>query len=442
MKYRNPLIVLSTILVLGLQGAAYAGADTESVENAAEAELQVQLEAEYKKALSQAEQQRQAAEASIEKAREQLTQASRQSEKATAESARTRATHEAEREKMHEELNHARRQLRETSREISRVNREVARAQAEQHTSRFVFRTSERPVIGVILGEADNVGVKVLGVSPDGPSERAGIQQGDVIVAMGGRVLASVDEEGNARSSLQVVMEDIQATEPVVVSVERGDQTLDLTVIPEVREPLTWNTVTRFPSAPRAPDSPDRVVTVERIRVPQIDTEALAEHIEQIRVQVEERGALMEVARVAPIDGEYEFEFHEMSEMGDFALHDANVWFGLPMAQGLQLAEIDAGLGEYFKTDRGVLVLKAKADNDLQLESGDVILQVGGTEVNSPAEFMRALRDFDSGDEFELDIKRKRKDRTLKMVMPKNWNSFIAPTFEKAHRIEITSVFN
>ena len=442
MKYRNPLIVLSTILVLGLQGAAYAGADTESVENAAEAELQVQLEAEYKKALSQAEQQRQAAEASIEKAREQLTQASRQSEKATAESARTRATHEAEREKMHEELNHARRQLRETSREISRVNREVARAQAEQHTSRFVFRTSERPVIGVILGEADNVGIKVLGVSPDGPSERAGIQQGDVIVAMGGRVLASVDEEGNARSSLQVVMEDIQATEPVVVSVERGDQTLDLTVIPEVREPLTWNTVTRFPSAPRAPDSPDRVVTVERIRVPQIDTEALAEHKEQIRVQVEERGALMEVARVAPIDGEYEFEFHEMSEMGDFALHDANVWFGLPMAQGLQLAEIDAGLGEYFKTDRGVLVLKAKADNDLQLESGDVILQVGGTEVNSPAEFMRALRDFDSGDEFELDIKRKRKDRTLKMVMPKNWNSFIAPTFEKAHRIEITSVFN
>ena len=123
MKYRNHLIVLSTILVLGLQGAAYAGADTESVESAAEAELQEQLEAEYRKALSQAEQQRQAAEASIEKAREQLTQASRQSEKATAESARTRATHEAEREKMHEELNHARRQLRETSREISRVNR-------------------------------------------------------------------------------------------------------------------------------------------------------------------------------------------------------------------------------------------------------------------------------------------------------------------------------
>ena len=88
------------------------------------------------------------------------------------------------------------------------------------------------------------------------------------------------------------------------------------------------------------------------------------------------------------------------------------------------------------------VVYTVTEDNELQLESGDVILQIGGTEVNSPAEFMRALRDFDSGDEFELDIKRKRKDRTLKMVMPKNWNSFIAPTIEKAHRIEITSAFN
>ena len=106
------------------------------------------------------------------------------------------------------------------------------------------------------------------------------------------------------------------------------------------------------------------------------------------------------------------------------------------------MAEIDAGLGEYFKTDRGVLVLKAKADNYLQLKSGDVILQVGDTEVNSPAEFMRALRDFDSGDEFEVDIKRKRKDRTIDLVMPENWTSFIAPAIEKAHHIKITSAFN
>ena len=57
MNYRNPLIALSMTLLLGLNGTAIAGADTESAEAAAEAELQAQLEAEYKKALSQAEQQ-------------------------------------------------------------------------------------------------------------------------------------------------------------------------------------------------------------------------------------------------------------------------------------------------------------------------------------------------------------------------------------------------
>jgi hypothetical protein len=219
--------------------------------------------------------------------------------------------------------------------------------------------------------------------------------------------------------------------------VERGDQTLDLTVVPEVREPLTSHTISRFTSVLAAPAAPGDVVRIEHIVVPEIDTEALAEQIEQIRIEIDERRVLMESGEFAPHAGEFEFEFHELSELGDFALSDANIWFGLPMTQGLKLAEIDPGLGEYFKTDRGVLVLKAKTDNELQLESGDVILQVGDTEVNSPAEFMRALRDFHSGDEFEMDIKRKRKDRTLKTIMPENRTSFFSPHDSSNHTVRV-----
>lgn len=436
MKYREPLMVLAAALLLGLGGTATAATDEEAADRAAEAELQAQLEAEYKKALVDVEKDRQAAEASMEKAREQLQLASEQREKAINAETRARAAQRAELAKMHEELNHARRQLRETSREIARVNREVTRARAGGGSSEFVFRTPPRPVIGLVLGDADDVGIKVLGVSPDGPAERAGIKQGDVIVALGGRVLAAVDEEGDTRSGLNIALEEIKADEPVIVSVERGEETLDLTVVPEIREPLTWQFDTRIPTAP---DAPGRVVRIERIEVPEIDTEALTEHIEQIRIEIDERGALMESGEFAPLadEHEYDFEFHELSEMGDFALHDANVWFGLPMARGLKLAEIDPDLGEYFKTDRGVLVLKARADNDLQLESGDVILQVGDTEVNSPAEFMRALRDFDSGDELEIDIKRKRKDRTLKTVMPEKRTSFFAPQDSTTHTFKI-----
>ena len=450
MNYRNILMVFVAALLLAAGTMTSASADDEPANTAEEAKLQAQLEAEYEKAMLAAEKERLVAEASIEKAREKLQLAAEQKRDAVEQSSLERAAQQAEMEKMHEELNHARRQLQQTSREISRVNREVSRARSNRHASGYAYSISDRPVIGVILGDADDVGVKVLGVSPDGPAERAGIKQGDTIVALGGRVLAAIEESADAKEGLQITMRDIKAEEPVNITVERGQETLDLTVTPQVREPLTWQTITRFSTAPTAPPSPsapnvpgsplaEHVITVERIEVPEIDSVQMTEQIEQMRAEIDERRALMEAGRIAPRDGEYEIEFHDMSEMGNFALHDANVWFGLPMAQGLQLAEIDPDLGEYFKTDRGVLVLKAKEDNDLQLKSGDVILQVGDTEVNSPAEFMRALRGFESGDELEMNVKRKRKDHTLKMVMPESRTSFFAPLDRETHTYTIST---
>jgi len=447
-------MAFATVLLLGLANSAIASAESDSAEMAEETELQAQLEAEYEEAMSVAEQQRLAAEASMEKAHEQLKLATEQRKLSAKQSVEARAAREAEMRQMHEELTHARRQLQETSREIARVNRELARASADRHTASYVIRTSERPVIGVILGDATKVGVEVLGVSPDGPSERAGIKQGDVIVAVAGRALSEIEETDDARDGLRIAMRDVEADEPLLISVERGDKTLDMTVVPEIREPLSWQSVTRFPTAPRAPrvphvtatvrsphspDAPENVITIERIVVPDIDTVEMTAKIEQMRTEIEKRRALSESSRVAPGDGEWEIELHEMSELGHFALEDANVWFGWPMAQGLQLAEIDPGLGEYFKTDRGVLVLKAREDNDLQLESGDVILQVGDTEVNSPAEFMRALRSFESGDELVMNIKRNRKNRTLKTIMPEDRTSFFLPGDVETHTFTITS---
>ena len=450
MKYINTLVALTLALLLGSSSAVAATSDEEAARQAEEKELQAQLEAEYRKAMSEAEKERMEAERSIAMAREQLERISEEQREVAREQAResaeSRAAQQAEMEKMHEELNRARRQLQETQREIARVNRDVARARArERHATSFTYTVADRPVIGVILGDADDVGVTVLGVSPDGPAERAGIQQGDVIVAVGGQVLAAIEESENAREGLRLAMSDVKADEPLIISVERADETMDVTVVPEVREPLTWHTVTRFPSAPHAvvapsaPGDPSKVVTIERIVVPELDTEEIAKQISKIRVEVDERRELLEARALAPMEGTYEFEFHDMSEMGNIALHDANVWFGLPMAQGLRLAEINDGLGEYFKTDPGVLVLKAKEDNALQLESGDVILQVGDTDVDSPAEFMRALRGFEPGDELVLDIKRSRKNKTLKTVMPDKRTSLFGPFDNETHSFSIIS---
>jgi hypothetical protein len=448
MKYRNILAITSTAFLLAAAGIASASTPEDAGAQAVQQQKQERLEAEYEKAMAAAEEQQMQAEASLDKAREQLERQSRQHELKDKEKAETQAAREAEMAKMNAELDRARRQLQETSRELARVNREVARARIDHHSTSFIYRTSEKPVIGVILGEADDGGVKILGVSPDGPSERAGIKKGDVIVAVDGRKLASISDTKNTREGLRVALRDMKADEPLVVSVVRDGQPLDLTVVPEVREPLTWQTITRFQTAPEAPAAPatpgtpaaaaapapaDKVYSIEQIVVPEIDTEALSAQIDRMRADIDKRRAVRETLRVAPADGDWDIDFDELSELGNLALQDADVWFGLPMTQGLQLAEVGPGLGEYFKTDRGVLVLKAKSGNDLQLQSGDVVLKVGDTEVNTPAEFMRALRGFDSGDELVMSIKRDRKDRTLSTVMPENRNSYFFPADETAY---------
>jgi len=437
MSKRMPIVLLSVACSIAFSSLLLAAPSDEVVPDAEEAELEAGIEAEYQQAMAVAEKSQADAAEAMEKAREQLHLVAENLDTVKGEEL-SKIKH-AEMAAMREELRRANRELRNASRKISQVNRELARARMSDEASSFVFSTGDRPVLGVILGSSNDVGIQVLGVSPDGPAERAGVAAGDVIVALGGRVLASVDETGNIRAGLNIALKDIKADEPVIVAVERGNDTLDFTVVPEVREPLSWQSVVRFPSAPSAPALAGGTIRIESIVVPDIDTEALTGQIEKMRIEIDERRALVGSAEIAPMVSHYNFQFDDMSELGDFALHNTNAWFGMPLASGLRLAAIDPGLGEYFKTDRGVLVLQAKEDNALLLQPGDVVLSLQGSDINSPADFMRALREFEPGDELVIDIKRKRKSKTLKPVIEESQARFFTPKSDRLHRITVTA---
>jgi predicted metalloprotease with PDZ domain len=403
-------------------------AQAEDIERAEKAQREEALQQAYEEALAAASQERQDAQEAMERAREEMARASteramRDAEAAEAREAYYKARETARRQReeeltaMREELSRAHEQLRQASREVARVHRELELARGATAPAVPLLNLGDRAVIGVILGDSDKSGVQVLGVSPDGPAERAGIEQGDIIVAVQGERLVS-DEDENAGLLLQEVMEGVQAGDELQITVNRGGEDLDVTVTAELREPFGWASIVRLPSAPMVPG---HELHIERIEIPTIDKEALAEKMGQIREEIDRARIVIEARQAEGLEyapQTWEFEFDKLSDIGEEAMLGANLWFGMPLTRGLKFAEVDAGLGEYFKTDRGVLVLKAKDDNDLQLQSGDVILSVGGTDVDNPSDVMRALREVEPGSNLQIGIMRDRKKRSIDIVVP------------------------
>lgn len=371
-----------------------------------------QTRAEYEAILDEAERARQEAEsarAGAIKVAEMARQTSKrlkaekvreESERGRAHSedlARERVVEEEELVRAREELGRTHRELREATREVARAHRDLSRADRGHQVIRHV-NLGDRAVIGIVLGSREENGVEIIGISPDGPAERAGLKHGDVLVSIRGVDLKNNDE---ARQQMFEVVRETGDGEELAVVVERDGETWEFDVIAETREPRSWQSVIRIPEVEAIAEvSGTQHIIVERIEVPDIDEDALIERIAELSTTIRH------------------IEIEEFSDLGSHAMREANVWFGMP--HGLELAAINEGLGSYFKTDRGVLVINAREDNAYQLEAGDVILSVGSTAVNSPSDVMRALRDVDPGKEIELEIKRDRRDRQLSVVMPEN----------------------
>ena len=420
-KATTVIALLSCALLIS---GGHLQADEQQEARAAEAQ---RLEAEKQTAMAERQAslaEKQAALADAEAALHEAELAMQQSREAIA---RNRLQEEAEVAQAREELSRAHRQMREVSREIARAHRELARSEELQQRLR-VLNLGDRPLIGVLLGEESTEGVVITGVSPDGPAEKAGIRQNDVLIALGGVELAG-RSDGSARRALIEVMNSAEAGEQLAATLNRSGELLDVFVVPEQREPLSWQSLLRLPAppsppsppgAPSAPDAP-RVI-VETIEIPDIDEEELSRRVAELTEQAQNFEYLFigDDGQLVEFSQDFEFSGEPLSRFGGHALSEANVWFDSSAARGLELASINEGLGKYFKADSGVLVIQARDDNAYGLESGDVIQSVAGTPISSPADFLRAVRDAEPGSEIELSIKRDRKSRTLNATVPEN----------------------
>ena len=256
-------------------------------------------------------------------------------------------------------------------------------------------RIGARPVIGAVLAPNADRGVLIAGVTPDGAASAAGLRAGDVLLAIDGTSLAGKDAEARLASA-RTLLAKARAETPVALRYTRGGATADVRVTPRVDA---------------------RVVIFRNGDVMRTDGNVVVRT--GPRVDGAGEGDRVTFVRTAALDGTGETEvrmFRAPCAPGEAcappAVVEAFRW------NGLNLASVDAKLGRYFGTDRGVLVLSTMPAFAM-LEPGDVIQRVDGKAVASPREVMDALRGKAEQSEVPVEYLRDRATRSARLTVPK-----------------------
>ena len=276
---------------------------------------------------------------------------------AASEAAQQRA--EAREAEVARELEEQERRMAEAARRIAELTQERL-PQMQEYAARTLEQFADgKPRLGVTIGEdksGDPVeGVIVTGVTPGSAAEQAGLRAGDIITSVNGETL-SADNSGEANRRVLDIME----------GVEEGD-ILDIEYLRD-----------------------GKVGTVE-VEPRPVDMRAFAFNIPEIHVAP---------GMAEKFKQEFVFAW------------PGNVW------ADMELAELSDGLGKYFGTDTGVLVVSAPASDALQLEDGDVIVSIDGREPTSVRHALRILGSYQAGESLELEIMREKRKRTLDIEIP------------------------
>jgi hypothetical protein len=250
---------------------------------------------------------------------------------------------------------------------------------------------SGRPRLGISIdvtqsARRDAEGAYVTDVLDGGPADEAGIRTGDVITSVDGRSLASsigadAEEDFDLDGSIPVqrllaITRELEPGTSVEVEYLRDGQRQ--TTMVEVRD------------------------LSERWGAPAV---ALPRWNERLRGQLRGLGEDARDWRRAPdADVGPRYLFRGGPDGPDVRVFGPSpeVLIGGLHRDGLRLAEVNPGLGAYFGTDDGVLVLDVDRGSGFGLQAGDVILRIGSREVDTPDRVRRILSSY--GDDEDIDF--------------------------------------
>jgi C-terminal processing protease CtpA/Prc len=85
-----------------------------------------------------------------------------------------------------------------------------------------------------------------------------------------------------------------------------------------------------------------------------------------------------------------------------------------------ELVALTPKLGQYFGTDKGLLVVRAPADSRLKLEEGDVIIDIDGRVPTNASHALRILSSYQADEKLKVTVLRMRKRTTFDITMPED----------------------
>ena len=269
---------------------------------------------------------------------------------------------------MERKMAEAERQMAEAARQIAEITRErlPRMAQVERR-----FELSDKPRLGVTIdsdsGTGPVEGVSILGVSPGSAASDAGLRPGDIITAVNDESLSAESCEAANMRLLDFMR-----------GVEEGD-----------------------------------VLKVEYLRDGKVGS-----------VEIEPRVIDSKFFAWSGSEGGYEVHMPKMhvspETVEKFKMEFAFPWAGSAWGE-LELIELNEGLGRYFGTDTGLLVVNAPESDAFELQDGDVIQSIDGREPRDVRHAMRILSSYQAGEGLKLGIMRDKKKRTLDIEIPADY---------------------
>ncbi|HUF11848.1 MAG TPA: PDZ domain-containing protein [Longimicrobiales bacterium] len=344
------------------------------------------------------------------------------------------------------------------------LGEEVERAGEPPH-ERFLYRTRMRtPCARMGISFRGDDTIRVHRVLPGSGADEAGVRAGDVIV--------SVDGERANQRTMAELSENLEAGDRVRLVVRRGDrnQTIDVIAREDVcpyRTMLShapWRAMCAKIDSTRTDDLVEcEGVTFFDLRH---ELEGMHEHLEAMRHQMPRiytehadsgvwlrfRGhegpgdsVFIDLDSVRIMSDAVAMHLDSLSGMIPFAFSMADsiahyfprirmeleeglegihagglmlrsMELGARALAGAQLTTLNPDLGEYFETDRGVLVTNVEDGTPAAragLEAGDVIIAVNGTEVDDLRDVRRQAAAAE--ETIELTILRRGERRTIEL---------------------------